>query len=186
MTASWISGWPNLALSDAYRMSQARASSQPPPSAKPFTAASVGFGIDSSRRQHSWPSAPQAWPSSTDISVISLMSAPAANARSPAPVNTSTRAAVSIASSRSRSRCSSPTLNPASAPAKPAPPLPGRLRRAYGSCRDLRAQELDDLAGRRARGEHCSDALGLQLLRVLCRDRPSEHDEDVLGAVRAQ
>src|SRR5919198_64867 len=40
------------------------------------------------------------------MSVISLMSAPAANARSPAPVRTRTRASVSVASSRSPSRSS--------------------------------------------------------------------------------
>ena len=95
-------------------MSQASASSQPPPSANPLTAAIVGFGIDSRRRPHSWPSIPQPCASSTLISVISVMSAPAANAFSPAPVRTTVRASVSSASSRSRSR-SSVSVSPFSA-----------------------------------------------------------------------
>mmetsp|Transcript_134396 Transcript_134396/g.287499 ORF Transcript_134396/g.287499 Transcript_134396/m.287499 type:complete len:202 (-) Transcript_134396:417-1022(-) len=40
---SVISGWPNFASSDAMMMSQLMASSQPPPSAKPFTAAITGL-----------------------------------------------------------------------------------------------------------------------------------------------
>ena len=40
-----ISGWPNSAVSDATIMSHASASSQPPPSAYPVTAATTGFGI---------------------------------------------------------------------------------------------------------------------------------------------
>ena len=40
-------------------MSQASASSQPPPSANPLIAATVGFGIVSSRWPHRWPSSPQ-------------------------------------------------------------------------------------------------------------------------------
>ena len=39
MTPSLISGWPNLAVSAAMMMSHIMASSQPPPSAKPATAA---------------------------------------------------------------------------------------------------------------------------------------------------
>ena len=41
---SFTSGWPNFANSDAMRMWHAIASSQPPPSAKPFTAAIDGLG----------------------------------------------------------------------------------------------------------------------------------------------
>jgi hypothetical protein len=37
------SGWPILALFEAMRMSHAIASSHPPPSAKPLTAAMTGF-----------------------------------------------------------------------------------------------------------------------------------------------
>src|SRR5215467_2032917 len=43
MTPSLISGWPNLAVSAAMTMSACMASSQPPPSAKPATAATTGL-----------------------------------------------------------------------------------------------------------------------------------------------
>ena len=42
-TERLVSGRPNRAVEDAMRMSHAIASSQPPPSANPFTAAIVGF-----------------------------------------------------------------------------------------------------------------------------------------------
>ena len=47
-----ISGWPSSALSDATIMSQASASSQPPPSAYPDTAAISGVRIAASRGQN--------------------------------------------------------------------------------------------------------------------------------------
>jgi len=40
----FTSGWPNFADSPAMMTSQVMASSQPPPSAKPLTAAITGFG----------------------------------------------------------------------------------------------------------------------------------------------
>jgi len=43
MTPSLISGWPNFALSAAMTRSHIIASSQPPPSAKPATAATIGL-----------------------------------------------------------------------------------------------------------------------------------------------
>ena len=43
MMPSLISGWPNFALSAAMTMSHIIATSQPPPSAKPATAAITGF-----------------------------------------------------------------------------------------------------------------------------------------------
>ena len=43
MTPSLISGWPNFALSAAMMKSHIMASSQPPPSAKPATAAITGL-----------------------------------------------------------------------------------------------------------------------------------------------
>mmetsp|Transcript_11737 Transcript_11737/g.26774 ORF Transcript_11737/g.26774 Transcript_11737/m.26774 type:complete len:217 (-) Transcript_11737:405-1055(-) len=43
MVPSLISGWPNLASSEARMMSHDMASSQPPPNAKPLTAAMTGF-----------------------------------------------------------------------------------------------------------------------------------------------
>ena len=41
-----ISGWPNFALSAAMMKSHIMASSQPPPSAKPLTAAITGLRIE--------------------------------------------------------------------------------------------------------------------------------------------
>src|SRR6516225_6747577 len=49
MTPSLISGWPNLALSAAMMRSHIMASSQPPPSAKPATAAMIGLRTRASR-----------------------------------------------------------------------------------------------------------------------------------------
>src|SRR5579885_3269219 len=43
MTPSVISGWPNLAVSAAMTVSHIMATSQPPPSAKPATAATIGL-----------------------------------------------------------------------------------------------------------------------------------------------
>ena len=44
MTPTRTSGWPKEAPSPATMMSACIASSQPPPSARPFTAATTGFG----------------------------------------------------------------------------------------------------------------------------------------------
>ena len=49
------SGWPNLAFSEARMMSQLSASSQPPPRAKPLTAAMVGNSSFSMRRIRALP-----------------------------------------------------------------------------------------------------------------------------------
>lgn len=49
------SGWPNLAFSLARMMSQDMAISQPPPRAKPFTAAMVGISSFSMRRKMALP-----------------------------------------------------------------------------------------------------------------------------------
>ena len=51
MTPSLISGWPNFALSAAMMMSHCIASSQPPPSAKPATAATIGLRARAMRSQ---------------------------------------------------------------------------------------------------------------------------------------
>ena len=51
MTPSLISGWPNFALSAAMIMSHIIASSQPPPSAKPATAAITGLRMRATRSQ---------------------------------------------------------------------------------------------------------------------------------------
>ena len=53
-TPRLISGWPNFALSLATMKSHSMASSQPPPKAKPLTAAMIGF---LNRVIRSWPRA---------------------------------------------------------------------------------------------------------------------------------
>ena len=47
---------------------------------------------------------------------------------------------------------------------------------------DGAAQEVDDLAGRRAGAEDRGDALRLELVGVVGRDRPADDDEHVVGA----
>ena len=67
MMPSRISGWPSLAFSLAMRKSQARASSQPPPSAKPEIAAIVARGMAAtalSAPQEGWPPS-SAWPATS-------------------------------------------------------------------------------------------------------------------------
>ena len=86
------SGWPNTALSEATIQSQARANSQPPPSAKPLTSAITGNGASSSERSVAWPLSANSRPSTGVIELIAAMSAPATNALSPAPVSISTLA----------------------------------------------------------------------------------------------
>ena len=78
MTPSLISGWPNFALSAAMMRSHCMASSQPPPSAKPATAAITGLRARATRSQFATKSPRNA--SRNDLSAISLMSAPAAKA----------------------------------------------------------------------------------------------------------
>ena len=79
MVPMMISGWPNSAFSPAKMMSHIMASSQPPPSAKPFTAAMMGVLASASADQFD-----KKLPLHTSLNVlfcISLMSAPAAKAR---------------------------------------------------------------------------------------------------------
>ncbi len=80
MTPRFTSGWPNTAVSLATIMSHIIASSQPPPSAYPETAAITGFFV-SAMCAH-WPTISARSMSTADASAISAMSAPAANARS--------------------------------------------------------------------------------------------------------
>ena len=82
MIPSRISGCPNSALSDATIMSHASASSQPPPSAYPETAATSGVRIAASRGQKR--AAGEVSTSANVRFAIALMSAPAANHSSPA------------------------------------------------------------------------------------------------------
>ncbi|CNJ08950.1 Uncharacterised protein [Mycobacterium tuberculosis] len=78
-TPSLISGWPNFAVSAAINTSHIIASSQPPPSACPATAAIVGVRTAASLPHKAKKSASKA--SAKLSSDISLMSAPAAKAR---------------------------------------------------------------------------------------------------------
>ena len=96
MVPRLTSGWPKTADSEAMMMSQLMASSQPPPRAKPLTAAITG--LDRWLRRSRSTSRSCARPANGVASTISLMSAPAANARSP-PVMMKTR----MESSRSSS-----------------------------------------------------------------------------------
>ena len=73
------SGKPKVAFSAAIRMSQARATSQPPPRAKPLTAAIVGTGLRSSRAIAACPISEKRFASIGSIPLIAVMSAPAIN-----------------------------------------------------------------------------------------------------------
>ena len=90
-----VSGWPNTAVSAQMRISQAMLSSQPPPRAKPFTAAMVGMGSVSMARKTLLPCLPKASPPSLVRVLISPMSAPATKAFSPLPVMTRARISAS-------------------------------------------------------------------------------------------
>ena len=90
-----ISGWPKRALSEAMRMSQDMASSQPPPRQKPLIMAITGLGklaMTSKIR-----GLRMAWRWSNGVRPAnSPMSAPAMNAFSPAPVITATPTEASV------------------------------------------------------------------------------------------
>ena len=99
------SGWPNLApplpsaLGPAARMmSQLMASSQPPPRAKPLTAAMVGISSFSMRRIRALPRWPHLRPAATSMGYCSPMSAPATKER-PSPVMMKARSSVSCSTS---------------------------------------------------------------------------------------
>ena len=81
-----ISGWPKTAFSDANRISQDMASSVPPPSAKPLTAAIDGFGMVSISLNVRCPNSMTGTISRDVAFCIRAISAPATNALSPAPV----------------------------------------------------------------------------------------------------
>ena len=74
-------------------MSQLIASSLPPPSAKPLTAAMTGMGKLSIIRNTSLPSLPKASPSALVMVLMEPMSAPATKLLSPSPVRTMQRMA---------------------------------------------------------------------------------------------
>jgi hypothetical protein len=73
------SGWPNEAENAAIRTSQPIASSQPPPSAIPFTAAIVIVRERSNERSSSCARSSMPLPPDASICVNALMSAPAQN-----------------------------------------------------------------------------------------------------------
>ena len=89
------SGWPNFAVSTAILMVHAIAVSQPPPSAKPLTAAITGLPRFSMRSSTSCPKRLDSSASSAVACASSLMSAPAIKALSPAPVRMTPRTASS-------------------------------------------------------------------------------------------
>jgi hypothetical protein len=72
-----ISGWPKTADFDATRKSHAIASSQPPPNASAFTAATVDLWFWPSSRSSAWPVLISSAPPASSIEVKALMSAPA-------------------------------------------------------------------------------------------------------------
>ena len=71
--------------------SQASATSQPPPSAKPLTAAITGIGSAASCSPIAWPWRANSRASCSPIVAIAAMSAPATKALLPAPVRTMPR-----------------------------------------------------------------------------------------------
>ena len=75
---SLISGWPNSAERAAMRMSQAIASSQPPPKARPLTAAIVTIPSEPSSRSSAWPSLISFAPAASSMVVNDFTSAPGA------------------------------------------------------------------------------------------------------------
>src|SRR5947207_1110490 len=86
-----ISGWPMRAVSAAMRSVQAIASSQPPPRQKPLIAAITGLPMFSIRSRTCCPRCACSLPCVGLSAASSLMSAPAMNAFSPAPVTITTR-----------------------------------------------------------------------------------------------
>src|SRR5262245_378760 len=126
-----------------------------------------------------------------------LMSAPAANALSPAPVSTITRTASSLRSSVSLSR-SLPRVSTSSAFIASGRSMVTTATASPSRCtftakaslaslnRNLRFQEVDDLGRRGAGREDLRDALAPELGGVLVRNRAADDDEHVFGAVLLQ
>jgi hypothetical protein len=82
-------------VSAAIRIVHAIASSQPPPRAKPLTAAITGFPSRSIRSNSAWPCRACSRPATGVCTASSLMSAPATNDFSPPPVRTMARTSAS-------------------------------------------------------------------------------------------
>jgi hypothetical protein len=100
MIPSLISGRPSWASWAAYRKSQARATSNPPPSANPLIAAIVIFGIASRSRQACSRAPTSEAISSGPYPTIALMSAPAAKIVSPPQTTTAPIASSSATAPR--------------------------------------------------------------------------------------
>ena len=94
VTPSLISGWPNLAVSAAMMKSAIIATSQPPPSAKPATAAIHGLRVAVTCSQPAKKLAE--YMSAKPCACISLMSAPAAKAFSRAGQDQAALAVVGV------------------------------------------------------------------------------------------
>ena len=109
MIPSLTSGVPSLAFSEATRTWQARASSQPPPRAKPLIAATTGLPSRSIRSSTRCPRIDRSCPSTGVCVASSPMSAPATKAFSPAPVRITPRTDASAPSAAKTASSSSIT-----------------------------------------------------------------------------
>ena len=109
MIPSLISGWPNSAERAAMRMSHAIASSQPPPKARPLTAAIVATPEVPISRSSAWvrSNSSRRAAESASIVVNALMSAPALNRNGLEEAITSARTPVSR--TRAQTLCRSST-----------------------------------------------------------------------------
>ena len=105
---SVVSGTPKTAVSPATMKSERIASSQPPASAKPSTAAMTGTGQRSTAKAACSKMTCWARHVSSVISLRSLRSPPAQKARSPAPVRITTRTSRIGASAVKQASRSSP------------------------------------------------------------------------------
>src|SRR5262245_25794649 len=206
ISPSLISGWPSCASSAAMRMSQHIATSSPPPRQNPWIAATNGVRAASMRCPRRWmPRAEPPLSSCADSRSVgnSEMSAPATNARSPAPLRTIARISSSV-SSRASSASSSSSSGAESAltggwsivTTATAPSISLEMNSAkLGRLRRLRARELlaerrlPELADRRLRdfvhelepvGEPpLREARGEELAQLLVRDLGAllQHDD---------
>ena len=162
------SGWPNLARSDAIRIEHAIASSHPPPSAKPLTAAIEGLPMVSSRLNTPWPRSAISRPLSASFLTSSEISAPAANAFSPEPVKMTTP----MASSRATSSNAAPRSD--TVWALSAFSTSGRLSvtvatRSFFSSNTISLTLISSLYAVRCHWSQCSGISATRLLRYCFR-----------------
>mmetsp|Transcript_64178 Transcript_64178/g.180646 ORF Transcript_64178/g.180646 Transcript_64178/m.180646 type:complete len:236 (+) Transcript_64178:327-1034(+) len=143
MTPSLISGWPKTALSLAMMMSHIIAISQPPPKAKPLTAAITGT-LQSATHVHDL-NLSEVVMSAKERGYISLMSAPAAKAL-PSPVRTmqpvsGSAAAAPIAAPKSLMSASQSAFNDLVRTRVRTTTRPRRSARTFSVC-EIRASSL--------------------------------------------